>query len=80
MKRISRRCRKAFRRKERDFGKTSKRYHDLVDKYFISGTTAEEALEQETLRLKISAYNAPFYESMIHKLEARIAMPEAYKP
>ena len=48
---------------------TLKRYHELVDKEFLGGLTADEQTKQESLGREVDAFYAPFYKSILEKLK-----------
>jgi hypothetical protein len=51
-------------------GRRVERYRLLVDRLFLDGPSAEEQQELERLGAEIDAYNAPFYEAALRRMEA----------
>jgi hypothetical protein len=46
-------------------------YHELVDRFLIEKPTTEQQVEIDRLGHEIDAYNAPYYEGILHLLESK---------
>lgn len=53
-------------------GHRVERYRFLVDRLFLHNLSAEEQQEMERLGAEIDAYNAPFYEAALQRMEVAV--------